>query len=110
MTQDMACDHAEDGIRVNAVTPGWTVSDYHLPDDNPEEFLAEKTTPHADGPGILKRGAKPRELANGIAFLASDDASFVTGANFRIDGGRTAVGHDIQWESLIDSDIESTML
>jgi NAD(P)-dependent dehydrogenase (short-subunit alcohol dehydrogenase family) len=110
MTQDMACDHAEDDIRVNAVSPGWVITDFHLPEEDPDGFFEEKTSPHADGPGILKRAGAPRELANGILFLASDEASFVTGANFRIDGGKTAVGHDIQWESLVEGEMDSTML
>mgnify|MGYP006290410335 CR=1 FL=1 len=110
MTQDMACDHAEDGIRVNAVSPGWAITDFHLPEENPDAFFEEKTSPHADGPGILKRAADPREIANIVLTLASDEASFVTGANFRVDGGKTAVGHDIQWESLIEGELGPSML
>lgn len=94
MTRDMACDHADDGIRVNAVSPGWTITDYHLethdPDD-PATFLAEKTSPHEDGPGILRRAARPEEIAEPIAFLASDEASFVTGENLVVDGGSTVI-------------------
>lgn len=110
MTQDMACDHAEDGIRVNAVSPGWIITDYHLPEDEPEGFFEEKTSPHAEGPGIMKRAAAPEELANVVAFIASDEASFMTAANVRVDGGKTAVGHDIQWESLIEGELHDTML
>lgn len=110
MTQDMACDHAEDGIRVNAVSPGWAITDFHLPEEDPDAFFEEKTSPHADGPGILKRAADPREIANIVLTLASDEASFVTGANFRVDGGKTAVGHDIQWESLIEGELGPSML
>ena len=110
MTQDMACDHAEDDIRVNAVSPGWIITDYHLPEEDPEEFFQEKTNPHADGPGIMKRAAEPEELASVVAFIASDEASFMTGSNTRVDGGKTAVGHDIQWESLVEGELDSTML
>mgnify|MGYP000654450670 CR=1 FL=1 len=101
MTQDMACDHAGDGIRVNAVSPGWVITDYHLPDDEAaaEEFFEEKTAPHPDGPGIMKRAAEPREVADAILFLASDEASFVTGTNLRVDGGVGAVGKGLDWES-----------
>lgn len=102
MTKDMACDHAPDGVRVNAVSPGWVVTDYHLPDDDEEarSFFEAKTSPHADGPGVLKRAAEPREAANAILFLASDEASFVTGENLRVDGGVAAVGKGLEWESL----------
>ncbi|WP_436926352.1 SDR family NAD(P)-dependent oxidoreductase [Halosimplex amylolyticum] len=99
ITKDMACDHASEGIRVNAVSPGWVITDYHLPDDEreAETFLREKTAPHADGPGILKRAGEPREVADAILFLASDEASFVTGTNLRVDGGVSAVGTGLDW-------------
>ncbi|RKD89206.1 SDR family NAD(P)-dependent oxidoreductase [Halopiger aswanensis] len=102
MTKDMACDHAPDGIRVNAVSPGWVITDYHLPDDEDEAeaFFDEKTAPHADGPGILKRAAAPREVADAIRFLASDEASFITGTNLEVDGGLAAVGKGLEWDSL----------
>ncbi len=100
ITKDMACDHASDGIRVNAVSPGWVVTDYHLPDDaeEAEAMLEEETTPNPDGPGILKRAAEPREIADAILFLASDEASFITGENLLVDGGATAVGTGLEWE------------
>ncbi|WP_276255952.1 SDR family NAD(P)-dependent oxidoreductase [Halomontanus rarus] len=102
MTKDMACDHAPDGIRVNAVSPGWVITEYHLPDDEAEAeaFFAAKTAPHADGPGILKRAAEPREVADAIRFLASEEASFVTGTNLEVDGGVAAVGKGLEWNSL----------
>lgn len=90
LTRDAACDHADDGVRVNAVSPGWTVTDYHLGDLSAEERsdrLDERTTPHEDGPAILRRSAHPREQAAAIAFLASDAASYVTGEVLTVDGG-----------------------
>lgn len=98
MTRDMACDFAPEGIRVNAVSPGWVITDYHLPDEDGEEFFDGKTAPHPDGPGILKRAGKPREVANAISFLASDEASFVTGTNLAVDGGTAAVGKGMEWD------------
>ncbi|MCU4742480.1 SDR family oxidoreductase [Natronoglomus mannanivorans] len=105
MTKDMACDHAPDGIRVNAVSPGWVITDHHLPDDEAEarSFFAEKTTPHEDGPGILKRAAEPREVADAVRFLASEEASFVTGTNLEVDGGLAAVGKGLEWDSFSSS-------
>jgi len=100
MTKDMACDHAPNGVRVNAVSPGWVITEYHLPDDPEEarEFYEHQTTPHPDGPGILKRAAEPRECADAILFLASEEASFVTGTNLQVDGGVSAVGKGLDWE------------
>lgn len=95
LTRDIACDHAADGIRANAVSPGWTITDYHLgdlDDDAARERVSEATTRLEDGPAILKRHAHPEELAAGIAFLASDAASFVTGTTLDVDGGMNAVG------------------
>lgn len=96
LTRDMACDHASDDIRVNSVLPGPTVTDYHFGDADDEEFeetVEERTTPEPDGPGIQNRHAHPRELAQGILFLASDEASFVTGTALNVDGGLTAAGY-----------------
>lgn len=88
MTRDMACDHAEDGVRVNSVSPGWVITDYHLQDVEDEQaFLEEKTTFGGHDAGILQRAAEPCELANAILFLASDESSFMTGVNVPVDGG-----------------------
>ncbi|WP_224450351.1 SDR family NAD(P)-dependent oxidoreductase [Haloprofundus salilacus] len=101
MTKDMACDHAADEIRVNAVSPGWVITEYHLPDDDDEarRFFEEKTAPHPDGPGVLKRAAAPDEVADAILFLVSEESSFVTATNLPVDGGVAAVGKGFDWDS-----------
>jgi NAD(P)-dependent dehydrogenase (short-subunit alcohol dehydrogenase family) len=87
----MARDHAADGIRVNAVGPGPILTRFHERraaeagqqiDAFAEEFGAET---------MLKRPGTPREVANCILFLASDEASFVTGTILYVDGGKTAM-------------------
>lgn len=96
LTRDVACDHAADGVRVNSILPGPTVTDYHLGDADDgevEEAVEELTTPDPDGPGIQNRHAHPRELAQAILFLASDEASFITGTALNVDGGLTAAGY-----------------
>jgi NAD(P)-dependent dehydrogenase (short-subunit alcohol dehydrogenase family) len=89
MTKAMAIDHGPDGIRVNCVCPG----DVHtpmLPDDAAkrgmswEEYAAEA----ADRP--LGRIGTAEEIANAVLFLASDEASFVTGEALVVDGGGIA--------------------
>lgn len=84
MTQAAAWEHAADGIRINAVGPGFIrtpLLDEHL--DQPTlDFLA---TQHA-----LQRLGEPEEVAELVAWLASDGASFATGTYYPIDGGYLA--------------------
>lgn len=96
LTRDMACDHAEDGIRANCVLPGGTVTDYHIENADPDDVEAhieERLTPRPDGPGILGRSGHPREIAQGVLFLASDASSYVTGESLHVDGGLIAGGY-----------------
>lgn len=95
MTRSLACDHADDGIRVNAVLPGRTLTEYHLERAKQQgESLDEAVTqhPYEGGPGLLKRQATAREIAYANLFLASDEASYITGACLPVDGGVSAFG------------------
>ncbi|HEX6972458.1 MAG TPA: SDR family NAD(P)-dependent oxidoreductase [Limnochordia bacterium] len=93
LTRSMACDHAAAGIRVNAVLPGPTLTDYHIKRAAAAGRTLDEsvTQPHPGGPGILKRQARPREIAAAIRFLASDEASYITGACIPVDGGLSAL-------------------
>jgi 3-oxoacyl-[acyl-carrier protein] reductase len=86
LVRTMAADFAGDAIRVNAVLPGITETPMNRWwTDDPalrEEVLA---------PVPLARAARAEEIAAVAAFLASDDASYVTGALWTVDGGLTAV-------------------
>lgn len=90
LTRSMALDHAEEGIRVNAVCPG----EIHTP--MLENSVRQRGMTVEDGLASLarhvpmKRVARPEEIAATILFLASDAASFVTGALLSADGGSTA--------------------
>lgn len=81
MTRSWAAEFSPLGVRVNAVAPGPVFS---TPGKSPLVEQLGKTT-------LLGRGAELEEIVEVIAFLASDRASFVTGATFPVDGGRTAI-------------------
>ena len=91
LTRALALDHAAEAIRVNAVCPGPIYTRFHerraaTAGKTSEEFKAEfgRAT-------MLKRPGTPREVAACILFLASDEASFVTGTCLFVDGGQTAM-------------------
>ena len=85
LTKSAALEAAAWGVRVNAVAPGPT-----------ETGMLERLTGTPDKKAAfyaavpLKRGARPEEIADAIAFLASEKASFITGQIVRINGGKTA--------------------
>ena len=83
MTKTLAVRYGAQGIRVNAIAPGFTHSNTNL--QMPAEMLAEM-----DGKSALGRGADPEEQAQVAAFLASDRASFVSGAIIPVDGAWSA--------------------
>lgn len=90
MTRCMALDHAAEGVRVNAVCPGETHTDML------DRMLREQggdfdEALRAFAAGIpMRRVASPNEIARCILFLASDDASYVTGTTLVVDGGNDA--------------------
>ena len=85
LTKSTAIQYASDGIRANSVHPGTIVTPMT------EGFLAEPAM-HEDRVNRtpLKRLGRPEDVAYGALYLASDEASFVTGSELVIDGGRTA--------------------
>ncbi len=88
LTRSLAHDHAAQGIRVNAVCPGPTITQFHI--NNAARRGVSEAELRAQGKaGLLKRWAEPREIAAGILFLASDEASYITGATLMVDGGYT---------------------
>lgn len=80
LTRTAAMELAPDGIRVNAITPGGVSTPMN---EQEEEGGTIRQTP-------MQRRAQPGEISSAVAYLASDDASFVTGTNMVIDGGYLA--------------------
>jgi NAD(P)-dependent dehydrogenase (short-subunit alcohol dehydrogenase family) len=92
LTRSLACDHAHQNIRANAVCPGFTITPFHtrrfaeargITEEEAHRFLWESPR---DVP--LGRPAEPIEIAQAILFLASDESSYMTGTTTMVDGGQ----------------------
>ena len=86
LTRNMAIDYGRKGIRVNAICPGFIETPMsHDPNDPATSLNDQICAAHQ-----LNRLGQPVEVANAAVFLASDDASFITGVALPVDGGWTA--------------------
>lgn len=86
LTRALAMDHSKEGIRVNAICPGWIETSMNA------NFLA--IGPHireqAGRMSAIGRIGQPEEIASAVAYIVSDEASFMTGSMFTVDGGFSA--------------------
>jgi len=89
LTRAIATQHGRDGIRCNAVGPGFTVS----PDPNRQG--AAKFADQLMKRNLIGRLGQPEDIANAVRFLVSDEASFITGQVLIVDGGASAHGGDV---------------
>jgi NAD(P)-dependent dehydrogenase (short-subunit alcohol dehydrogenase family) len=90
LTRSLALDYADRNVRANAVCPGWTRTRLV------EDWFAKQPDPRSAEKAVLEvhplgRIATPGEIANVVAFVACDEASFMTGAEVYVDGGLSTV-------------------
>jgi len=82
LTRTLALEYADRGIRINSVVPGAVITDM-----NKSWAFDEKKKEGVESHIPLKRAATPEEIAPTVVFIASDDASYITGASIFVDGG-----------------------
>lgn len=85
LTRQSAIDYGEEGIRVNAVGPGGTLTSMV------EDTMSEERRSYLEGQTPMGRLAQPEEVADAVSYLASDRASYVNGHVLIIDGGFSVV-------------------
>ena len=82
LTRSWAMELAEFGITVNLVAPGWIPTERHASDPQDAKDAYTAGVP-------MKRMGIPHDIANAVAFLASDAANFITGQKISVNGGNT---------------------
>jgi NAD(P)-dependent dehydrogenase (short-subunit alcohol dehydrogenase family) len=85
MTRELGVQFAREGVRVNALSPGPVATPLLMQLFATDEERAQRRLVHVP----MGRFGQPEEMAAAVAFLASDDASFITASNFLVDGGIT---------------------
>ena len=87
MTRSLAFEESAHGVRANAVCPGLTLTPFHVKRAAAEGKTEQDLRTAVVGNNLQRRWADPREIANPILWLASDEASFVNGTALMVDGG-----------------------
>jgi 2-hydroxycyclohexanecarboxyl-CoA dehydrogenase len=91
LTKTLAFEETENGVRVNAVCPGLTLTPFHERRAAQSGRTPEELASDAVGTCLMARWSDPREVAFPILWLASDEASYITASSLMVDGGRLVV-------------------
>jgi meso-butanediol dehydrogenase/(S,S)-butanediol dehydrogenase/diacetyl reductase len=87
MTRTLAFEEVAHGVRVNAICPGSTLTDFHVKRTEAAGRSVDELKTQRQDTSLLGRWADPMEIAYPILWLASDEASFITGTTLVVDGG-----------------------
>ncbi len=87
LTRSLACEEAVHGVRVNAVCPGSTLTDFHVGRAHKIGKSVEQLKTERQDTSVLGRWAAPEEIAWPILWMASSEGSFITGSTLVVDGG-----------------------
>jgi len=87
LTRSLAATYGKQGIRANAVCPSKTITDFHLNNARAKGISPEQFRAGFKDYGLLGRAGEPHEVAAAVYFMASREASFITGQYLTVDGG-----------------------
>lgn len=87
LNRSLAATYGKNNIRVNAVCPAKTITDFHLNNARAKGITPEEFRAGFKDYGLLGRAGEPDDVAAAVYFMASDEASFITGQSLMVDGG-----------------------
>ena len=90
-TRTLAHEEGAFGIRANAICPGSTLTDFHVKKAHADGKAIEQLKTERQSTSLLGRWATPEEIAWPVLWMASDEASFITGTTLMVDGGLHAM-------------------